>query len=103
MTNDAQIHINQIKNQARITYLDISNRDLGGSADLKGFAALKSLNAYSNQFENLDCLNNLPNKEKLQKINFYGSYTKGDVIEPSPYMADRESYILGLEAKYDIL
>jgi hypothetical protein len=30
MTNDAQAHINQIKNQARITYLDISNRDLGG-------------------------------------------------------------------------
>jgi hypothetical protein len=30
MTNNAQEHINQIKNQNRITYLDISNRDLGG-------------------------------------------------------------------------
>lgn len=39
MTNNAQEHINQIKNQPRITYLDISNRDLGGSADLKEFAS----------------------------------------------------------------
>jgi Leucine Rich repeats (2 copies) len=44
--------------------------------DLKGFANLKSLNAYSNKFENLDCLNNLPAKDKLQKINFYGNTIK---------------------------
>jgi len=29
--NDIQEHINQIKNKNRITYLDISNRDLVGS------------------------------------------------------------------------
>ena len=72
----AQTHINQIKNQSRITYLDISNRDLGGPVDLKGFAGLKSLNAYSNKFENLDGLNSLPSKSKLQKINFYGNTIK---------------------------
>jgi hypothetical protein len=74
--NSAQTHINQIKNQSRITYLDISNRDLGGPVDLKGFANLKSLNAYSNKFENLESLNSLPNKNKLQKINFYGNSIK---------------------------
>jgi hypothetical protein len=30
--NDIQEHINQIKNKPRITYLDISNRDLVGSS-----------------------------------------------------------------------
>ena len=39
MTTNAQEHINQIQNQSRITYLDISNRDLGGPVDLKGFAS----------------------------------------------------------------
>ena len=76
MTNNAQEHINQIKNKNRITYLDISNRDLGGSPDLKDFTNLKSFNSYSNKFENLDFLNSLPNKDKLQKLNFYGNDLK---------------------------
>ena len=37
-------HLNQITNKPRIRYLDISNRDLNGNADLKDFTSLKSLN-----------------------------------------------------------
>jgi hypothetical protein len=53
MSNNAQEHINQITNKGKIRYLDISNRDLNGEADLKEFAALTSLNSYNNKFENL--------------------------------------------------
>ena len=76
MTNQAQEHISQITNQAKIRYLDISNRDLSGSADLKEFTALTSLNSYNNKFENLDFLNTLPNKDQLKKINFFGNQIK---------------------------
>ena len=34
MANDLQTHINQITKKAKIKYLDISNRDLSGQADL---------------------------------------------------------------------
>jgi len=61
MSNNAQENINQLTNKAKIHYLDISNRDLSGSADLKEFTALTSLNSYNNKFENLDFLNTLPN------------------------------------------
>ena len=44
MTNDFQQHLNQITNQRNIRYLDISNRDLNGNADLKELTSLKSLN-----------------------------------------------------------
>ena len=54
MTNDFQEHINQITKKAKIKYLDISNRDLAGDADLSEFATLTSLNSYNNKFENLD-------------------------------------------------
>ena len=50
MTNDFQQHLNQITNKARIRYLDISNRDLSGNADLSEFTALASLNSYNNKF-----------------------------------------------------
>jgi hypothetical protein len=63
------------QNKNRITYLDISNRDLVGSADLKDFTNLKSLNSYSNKIENLDFLNSLPN-EKLERLTFYGNNLK---------------------------
>ena len=53
MTNNFQDHINQITKKARIKYLDISNRDLNGMADLSEFTALTSLNSYNNQFEDL--------------------------------------------------
>ena len=76
MTNNAQQHINQITKKERIKYLDISNRDLSGNADLSEFTTLTSLNSYNNKFENLDFLNTLPNKEQLKKINFFGNQIK---------------------------
>ena len=76
MSNNAQEHINQLTNKAKIKYLDISNRDLSGSADLKEFTALTSLNSYNNKFENLDFLDTLPNKDQLKKINFFGNQIK---------------------------
>ena len=54
MTNSFQAHIQQITKKNRIKYLDISNRDLAGEADLSEFAALQSLNSYNNKFESLD-------------------------------------------------
>jgi hypothetical protein len=53
MPNNAQEQINLITNKGKIRYLDISNRDLSGNADLKEFTALTSLNYYNNKFENL--------------------------------------------------
>ena len=63
MTNDFQTHINQITKKAKIKYLDISNRDLVGEANLSEFTVLTSLNSYNNSFESLEFLNSLPNKE----------------------------------------
>ena len=40
MTNNAQEHISQLTNKAKIKYLDISNRDLSGNVDLKEFSEL---------------------------------------------------------------
>jgi hypothetical protein len=51
--NDFQTHINQITKKSKIKYLDISNRDLAGQADLSEFNNLQSLNSYNNKFENL--------------------------------------------------
>ena len=76
MSNNAQEQINLITNQAKIRYLDISNRDLSGNVDLKEFTALTSLNSYNNKFENLDFLDTLPNKEQLKKLNFFGNQIK---------------------------
>ena len=76
MSNNAQEHINQLTNKTKIKYLDISNRDLNGNVDLKEFTALTSLNSYNNKFENLDFLDTLPNKDKLQKLNFFGNQIK---------------------------
>jgi len=76
MTNNAQENINQLTNKTKIRYLDISNRDLSGNADLKEFTSLTSLNSYNNKFENLDFLDTLPNKEQLKKINFFGNQIK---------------------------
>ena len=52
--NDIQQHLNQITKKDKIKYLDISNRDLSGNADLSELTALISLNSYNNQFESLD-------------------------------------------------
>ena len=76
MSNNAHEQINLITNKPKIKYLDISNRDLSGDADLKEFTALTSLNSYNNKFENLDFLDTLPQKENLKKINFFGNQIK---------------------------
>ena len=76
MTNNAQENINQLTNKPKIKYLDISNRDLSGNADLKEFTALTSLNSYNNKFEDLNWLSTLPNKDQLKKINFFGNQIK---------------------------
>ena len=73
MTNNAQEHLNQIVKKERITYLDISNRDLVGDMNLVEFANLKSINSSNNKFTNLDFLLTLPNKNKLESINFFGN------------------------------
>ncbi len=38
-----------------------------------------------------------------EKITFFGNYTNSSLILPSRYLANREMYYLGLEAKYDVL
>ena len=76
MTQDFQQHINNKTNKDKIRYLDISNNDLTGEANLKDFTNLKSLNAYNNKLESMEFLNSLPNKEKLESINFFGNQIK---------------------------
>ena len=76
MTNNFQSHINQITKKAKIKYLDISNRDLVGEANLSEFTVLTSLNSYNNKFESLESLNSLPNKDKMKKLNFFGNQLK---------------------------
>jgi len=76
MTNNAQEHISIITNKDKIKYLDISNRDLTGNADLKEFVALTSFNSYNNKFENIALLDSLPQKDKLKKVNFFGNQVK---------------------------
>jgi hypothetical protein len=76
MTNDFQTHISQITKKPKIKYLDISNRDLSGEADLSEFTVLVSLNSYNNKFEDLAWLETLPSKDKLKKLNFFGNQLK---------------------------
>lgn len=76
MPNNAQEHLNQIVKKERIFYLDLSNRDLLGEMNLGEFANLKSINASNNKFTNLDFLNSLPNKNKLENVNFFGNEIK---------------------------
>ncbi|MEG7979073.1 MAG: protein phosphatase 1 regulatory subunit 42 [Mollicutes bacterium UO1] len=76
MSQELQQHINQKTNKSKIRYLDISNNDLTGNADLKDFTSLTSLNAYNNKLESIEFLNTLPQKEQLKKINFFGNQVK---------------------------
>jgi Leucine-rich repeat (LRR) protein len=76
MSNTAQNHINEIVKKERMYYLDLCNRNLEGEMDLKDFTNLKTLNASNNKFSNLDFLNSLPNKDKLQSLNFFGNELK---------------------------
>jgi hypothetical protein len=45
----------------------------GEVEDLKEFQNLKGINASNNQFTKLDALLTLPNKSKVEKINFFGN------------------------------
>ena len=76
MTNPAQEDINKLTNKARIRYLDLSNRELVGEMNLKDFTNLKSINASNNKLENLNFLNSLTNKDKIEKINCWGNGIK---------------------------
>jgi hypothetical protein len=73
MSKNAQNHINEIIKKERMSYLDLCNRDLTGDMNLEEFTNLKSINASNNQFTNLEFLNSLPNKNKLEQINFFGN------------------------------
>ena len=70
---NAQEHLNQITNKERVFYLDISNRDLSGVMNLGEFKNLKSINTSNNKFINLNFLDSLVNKNKLENINFFGN------------------------------
>ena len=76
MFQEFQQHITNKTNKNKIKYLDISNNDLAGEANLKDFTSLTSLNAYNNKLESMEFLATLPNKEKLQSINFFGNQIK---------------------------
>jgi hypothetical protein len=68
---NAQEHLNQVTKG--VSYLNISDRDLSGVMDLGEFKNLKSLTSSNNKFTNLNFLNSLPNKNKLENINFFGN------------------------------
>ncbi|MEG7979063.1 MAG: hypothetical protein NY202_04095 [Mollicutes bacterium UO1] len=76
MPNNAQEDINKLTNKERIRFLDLSNRELVGEMNLSEFKNLKSINASNNKLENLDFLNSLPNKDKIEKINCWGNVIK---------------------------
>lgn len=73
MPNNAQEDINKLTNKERIRYLDLSNRELAGQMNLKDFKNLKSINASNNKFADLNFLNSLENKDKIEKINCWGN------------------------------
>ena len=93
MSQNTQEYINRLINKERMFYLDLSNSaktsecshchkknwgentpNLSGEIeDLSEFQNLKGINASNNQFTNLDALLTLPNKDKVEKINFFGN------------------------------
>jgi hypothetical protein len=93
MPQNTQEYIKRLLNKERMFYLDLSNSaktetcshcnkknweektsNLSGEIeDLKEFQNLKGINASNNKFTNLDALLTLPNKDKVEKINFFGN------------------------------
>ena len=93
MAQNTQEYIDRLINKPRMFYLDLSQHSTtencshchkkswketapnlsGEIEDLKEFSNLKGLNASNNNFTNLDALLTLPNKEKIEKINFFGN------------------------------
>ena len=93
MSQNTQEYINRLINKERMFYLDLSNANktstcshcnkknweekasnlTGEVDDLSEFQNLKGINASNNKFTNLDALLTLPNKNKVEKINFFGN------------------------------
>ena len=92
MVQNTQEYINRLINKERMFYLDLSQHSTaencshchkkswketapnlnGEIEDLKEFQSLKGINASNNKFTSLDALLTLPNKDKIEKINFFG-------------------------------
>ena len=93
MSQNTQEYINRLINKERMFYLDLSQHSTmescshcnkkswketapnleGEIEDLKEFQSLKGINTSNNKFTNLDALLTLPNKDKIEKINFFGN------------------------------
>jgi len=93
MAQNTQEYINRLINKARMFYLDLSSPTMaetcshchkkswketapnltGEIKDLKEFQNLRGINASNNKFTSLDALLTLPNKDKIEKINFFGN------------------------------
>jgi len=93
MTKNTQEYINGLINKPKMFYLDLSNQTktstcshckkknweenapnlTGEIEDLKEFSNLRGLNASNNKFTNLDALLTIPNKNKVEKLNFFGN------------------------------
>ena len=93
MSQNTQEYINRLINKERMFYLDLSQHSTtencshchkktwketapnlnGEIEDLKEFSSLKGINASNNKFTSLDALLTLPNKEKVEKIIFFGN------------------------------
>ena len=93
MTKNTQEYINGLINKPKMFYLDLSNSTktstcshcnkknweenapnlTGEIEDLKEFSNLRGLNASNNKFTNLDALLTIPNKSKVEKLNFFGN------------------------------
>jgi len=93
MTKNTQEYINNLINKPKMFYLDLSNSTktstcshcnkknweevasnlTGEIEDLKEFSNLRGLNASNNKFTSLDALLTIPNKNKVEKLNFFGN------------------------------
>lgn len=93
MSQNTQEYINRLINKERMFYLDLSNTNktsecshchkknwgentpnlTGEIEDLKEFQSLKGINASNNQFTKIEGLFTIPNKNKVEKINFFGN------------------------------
>jgi hypothetical protein len=93
MTKNTQEYINNLLNKPKMFYLDLSSpcqvsecshckkkswnensSNLEGEIeDLKEFQQLRGINASNNKFTKLDALLTLPNKDKIEKLNFFGN------------------------------
>ena len=93
MTKNTQEYINNLLNKPKMFYLDLSSpcqvsqcshcnkktwnensSQLNGEIeDLKEFQNLRGINASNNNFFKLDALLTLPNKDKVEKLNFFGN------------------------------